>query len=249
MKHFLTAFLCILLSCAVLVAAAYGIFAVSSYLGNILSPKSTSVNNEDIKKTVTVILDAGHGGIDGGAVGARGTLEKDLNLDVAKKLSEALTKAGVKTLMTRTEDVMLTAEGASSKKNGDLRARLQIAEGVENCLFVSIHMNKFPDSSVKGMTFYYSPNHPESRVLAEAMRQAVVEKLQPENKRPLKEAGSSIYLLHRITRPAVLVECGFLSNAYEESLLASEEYRERMAGVLAEAILSYLDARNAEQSS
>lgn len=243
MKVFLKAFFCILFACTLLAAAAYGIYMFSSYLGDIVAPKPSSVNNEDGKKELTVIIDPGHGGMDGGAVGVKGTLEKDLNLDLSLKLAAALEKAGVKTLLTRSEDVMLSTEGASSAKNGDLRARLKIAEENENCLLVSIHMNKFPDASVKGMTFYYSPNHPESRLLAEAMQKAIVEKIQPENRRPMKEAGSSIYLLHRVTKPAVLVECGFLSNAYEEALLASADYRERMAGVLCEAILSYLEGQ------
>lgn len=249
MRVFFKVFFGILLICVFLAAASYGISFLASRFDTILSPKETSVNNAAGKKSVIVVIDAGHGGMDGGAVGTRGTLEKDLNLDVAQKLSTALTNAGVANILTRSDDNMLTSQGASSAKNGDIRARLNITESTENAILVSIHMNKFSDPLVKGMTFYYSPNHPEGRVLAEAMKAVLVDKLQPENKRPIKEAGSSIYLLNRTTKPAVLVECGFLSNSYEEALLLSEEYRQRVADILCEALLSYLDQNPNRESN
>ena len=239
MKIVLVVFFGVLLSCALLVGIAFGVARISSSLVDIVSSNEVSVNNED-NENLVVVLDPGHGGMDGGAVGVGGITEKDLNLDLAKKLAEKLAAEGVSVLLTRREDELLTFDGATSAKNGDLRARLDIAEKSGNCLFVSIHMNRFSDSSVKGITLYYSPNHPDGKYLAEMMMSAVKETLQPENTRPIKAADSSLYILHRITKPAVLVECGFLSNAYEASLLASEDYRERLAELLKEVIANYI---------
>lgn len=242
MKTFLSVFFGILFACAVLTLTALGIAGASRVLFDIVSPNEESVNNASEEKKTVIVLDPGHGGSDGGAVGIGGICEKDLNLDLAKKLAEKLTAEGFTVLLTRQTDTLLTYEGANSAKNGDLRARLKIAEESDDCLFISIHMNKFSDSSVKGITLYHSPNHPESLKLAEAIMAKVKEELQPENKRPIKAADSSLYILHRITKPAVLVECGFLSNSYEAALLADEGYRDRLAGLLCDAVATYLNA-------
>ena len=191
--------------------------------------------------TAQVVIDPGHGGMDGGAVGIGGILEKDLNLDLAQKLAEKLTREGFSVVLTRSTDTLLSCEGASSAKNGDLRARLNMAEESGDCLFISIHMNKFSDTSVKGITLYHSPNNAAGLELAEVIMAKVKEELQPENKRPIKAADSSLYILNRITKPAVLVECGFLSNTYEASLLADDSYRDRLAELLKDAVLEYTD--------
>lgn len=240
MRRFFSVFWGVVFSCAILVLSTLGIMKISERLFNIVSSNRASVNNADNEKTPLILLDPGHGGMDGGAVGFAGIVEKDLNLDLAKKLAEKLTEAGYTVRLTRETDVLLTHSGASSAKNGDLRARLKLAEECDDCLFVSIHMNKFTDSSVKGITLYHSPNNPEGLKLAEAIMTKVKEELQPENKRPIKAADSSLYILSRITKPAVLVECGFLSNAYEASLLADDGYRERLAILLRDALVVYM---------
>ncbi|MBQ4120955.1 MAG: N-acetylmuramoyl-L-alanine amidase [Clostridia bacterium] len=242
MKTFFKVFFGILFSCAILALAAFGIAGGADFLFSIVSSNEASVNNASDEKKPVILLDPGHGGMDGGAVGIGGICEKDLNLDLAKKLAEKLTQEGITVILTRDTDTLLTYEGASSAKNGDLRARLKMAEESEDCLFISLHMNKFSDSSVKGITLYHSPNNPEGLKLAEAIMAKVKENLQPENKRPIKAADSSLYILHRITRPAVLVECGFLSNAYEAALLADDGYRDRLAELLKDAIVGYIVA-------
>lgn len=243
MKRFLATFFGVLFLCIALVAAGIGLSVFASFLSDILPPKDKAVNNGNEKKALTVIIDPGHGGMDGGAVGVNGILEKDLNLDLAKKLGAALKERNIAVMFTRTEDVMLEGTGNGSAKNADLRARVNLVQNTENALLVSIHMNKFPDASVKGITFYYSENHPESKILAGAMQKEIKERLQADNKRPMKGAGTAIYLLHRVTCPAVLVECGFISNAYEAALLSSEEYRATVAGVLADSIQRYIDEK------
>ena len=180
----------------------------------------------------TVVIDAGHGGEDGGTVSADGTPEKDLNLDIAFRLRDLLTADGIPVVMTRTEDKLLydpDADYRGRKKSLDLAARREIAENTENCLFVSIHMNSYPDPRYSGLQVWYSPNDPASGPLAAAVQSSARSLLQPDNDRKIKPATSSIYLLHRLRVPAVLVECGFLSNPEEAARLATPGYRAEVA--------------------
>ena len=187
----------------------------------------------------TIVLDAGHGGEDGGAVSESGILEKDLNLTIAKKLAALLQANGLRVILTRTEDEMLydkSADYQGRKKSLDLAARRKIAEDTPNCIFVSIHMNSYPDVREDGLQVWYSPNDPASKIIADTIQQKAQDLLQPENDRQTKAATSAIYLLHHLTLPAVLVECGFLSNPTEAELLNTPEYQEKLALVLCLAI-------------
>ena len=194
------------------------------------------------KSEITVIIDPGHGGRDGGATTEDGVLEKDLNLAVALKLRALLSQAHVKVVMTRETDVMLADESSPHKKRDDLNARLAMAEKYENCIFVSIHMNKFPVAKYSGLQVYYSPNNEESARLAEVIRSNTAAYLQKDNTRNTYAADSSIYVLNNIKVPAVLVECGFLSNPEEAALLGTEEYQNKLAAVIFAAVAEYLAA-------
>ena len=194
----------------------------------------------DAPPPLTVIVDAGHGGEDGGAVSASGIVEKDLNLDVAMRLAAYLEAEGVQVIRTRTTDTLLydrNVDFRGRKKALDLAARCRIARENPNAIFVSIHMNSYPQTQYRGLQVWYSTNDPRSRELAESIQHTVASQLQPENERSVKSATSAIYLLRHITSPAVLVECGFLSNPEEASALATEEYRDRLAFLIARAIL------------
>ena len=187
----------------------------------------------------TVVIDAGHGGEDGGAVSADGTPEKNINLDIALRLRDLLTADGIPVVMTRTEDILLydrSVDYQGRKKALDLAARKQIAEKTPNCLFVSIHMNSYPDARYDGLQVWYSPNNPASKTVADLIQNTAREVLQPDNDRQVKAAGSSIYLLHHLTVPAVLTECGFLSNPAEAAKLAAPDYRQEVAFTLFLAI-------------
>lgn len=175
-----------------------------------------------------IIIDAGHGGADSGAVGVNGMLEKDINLKLATFLSREFESAGYKVVMTRTEDVMLVdADGVhSTKKSSDLTARAKIAG--DGDIFISIHMNKFSEEKYKGAQVYYSVNDPASARLAEMLQRGIAESLQTDNKRAIK-SGDGLYLLDRVRCPAVIVECGFLSNWEEAARLTDEEYLKQMA--------------------
>ncbi len=188
---------------------------------------------------LTVVIDAGHGGEDAGAISADGHYEKDINLHIAFLLCEMLKSNGVNVVMTRTEDILLydkNADYQGRKKVLDLAARRKIAEETPGCIFVSIHMNAYPQTQYHGLQVWYSPNHPSSQLLAENIQQTVASSLQPDNDRAVKRATSSIYLLHHLHVPAVLVECGFLSNPEEAERLASKDYRQQLALALFLAI-------------
>ena len=178
-------------------------------------------------KAPVVVIDAGHGGQDGGAVGGDGTAEKDLNLDIARRLAEFYEISGYEVVMTRTEDVSLGAEGFDKVK--DMKARLQLIRDNPDCLFISIHLNKFTQSRYWGAQVFYSSNHPESQRLAESIQQSIQTRLQPDTRRAVKVGNENSYLLKNAEVPAVIVECGFLSNDEELALLKTEEYRARVA--------------------
>ncbi len=195
------------------------------------------------RAAVTVVLDAGHGGEDGGAVGQNGVLEKDLNLRIALMLGEQLEAAGVHVVYTRRDDRLLyTAEQniPGKRKQYDLRNRLSLARAQEGAVLVSIHMNQFSASRYSGLQVYYATADERSRALAQCMQETVRRTLQPENRRQIKAGDSSIYLLDRADFPAVLVECGFLSNSEECARLSEEEYDRELSFSLFCAIMEYL---------
>lgn len=193
-------------------------------------------------KNITLVIDAGHGGEDGGAVGTSGVLEKDINLSVAKKLEGMLTLLDVDVVMTRNDDRMLYLPDQSSrKKYYDLRNRKAVAEKYENPVFISIHQNKFPISKYNGLQVYYSDNNDGSKILAENVQSKTAAYLQPDNTRKIKSAGGSIYLMYNLECPAILVECGFLSNSFEENLLQDDVYQKKLAFVIFSAVADYLN--------
>ena len=183
------------------------------------------------EEPITVIIDAGHGGEDGGTSGQNGILEKDLNLDVAKKLDSLLRSAGINTVMTRNDDRLLydpLSDYKGRKKILDMHERLRIANSCENAVFLSVHMNSFPQEKYCGLQVYYSRNSIDSMRFAESVQGTVSKYLQPQNERKIMQ-GKDIFLLDRLKMPAILVECGFLSNKDECSLISTEEYRDKLA--------------------
>ncbi len=201
--------------------------------------RQTMPSATDTPKDYTIILDAGHGGEDGGASSASGALEKEINLAITMSLRDLLVASGTHVILTRSEDTLLydkTVDYHGRKKALDLAARRKIAEETPNAIFISIHMNAFPQTKYRGLQVWYSKNNPASLFLAESIQQLASEQLQPDNTRRIKAATSSIYLLHHLTCPSILVECGFLSNTEEAVLLTTEEYQEKLAFLLFLAI-------------
>lgn len=225
-------FVLLLLLAVAALLALFG-FLSGHPLTRLLSPVSATPDG-----TYTVILDAGHGGEDGGAVGqldGREVYEKDINLSITLLLRDLLEADGVNVVLTREEDVLLydrNTDYEGRKKALDLAARLAIGERTDNALFVSIHMNAFPQSQYRGLQVYHSPNNAQSQLLAQSIQSRVSEQLQPDNHRRIKRAGSEIYLLYHLDCPAVLVECGFLSNPDECRALSDRSYQKQLAFLL-----------------
>lgn len=229
--------------CMILLAAAILFIAYTS--GAKLTSPSRSASGEGAYPLV--IIDAGHGGEDGGAVGVNGILEKDLNLEISFTLCDMLRANSVPVLMTRSEDILLydrSQDYRGRKKVLDLQKRLSISNDNPGALFISVHMNTFPVGKYSGLQVYYSKNNGQSAVLAKTIQSTVRSLLQPDNNREIKPAGSGIYLLHNNKNPAVLIECGFISNEAECGLLSTPEYRRKLALVMFNAIMEHIDGQN-----
>ena len=193
----------------------------------------------------TVIVDAGHGGMDGGTVAADGTVEKEINLAIAKRLASVLECAGLRTVMTRTGDDSIhdpSCTTVRAQKISDIRNRLHIMEQTEDSVFVSVHQNHFTEAKYHGTQVFYSGNDTRSEALAQCIQSAVVSTIQPENTREIKRSGTEIYLLYHAVRPAVMVECGFLSNPEETALLKSADYQTQMALAVAQGVMNFLES-------
>ena len=236
-------FFCKFCVCALL------LLATAVGLGKLMFPYDGGgfLNTSSEYSGITVVIDPGHGGRDGGAVGDDGTLEKDLNLAVALKLKALLESADIHVIMTRETDIELASPDSAHKKADDLKARLQLAQNQKNAVFVSIHMNKFPIEKYSGLQVYYSENNPESLSLAQTVQNTAQAALQNTNDRKVKPAGDSIYLMKNLEIPAILVECGFLSNTAERELLKDENYQKKLALCLSAAILTYIADENPQR--
>ncbi len=183
----------------------------------------------------TLCLDAGHGGYDGGARGtASGMAEKELNLDVALRLAALLQEKGAQVILTRETDTALADEGASRKRR-DLQYRVDCAREAQ--VFLSIHMNEYRSENQSGPQVFYRRGAEESRLLAGALQEAMNDSLAPA--RPRAANTGEYYLLENLRIPAVLVECGFLSNRAEEKKLLTADYRQQVAQSLLDGLLSY----------
>ncbi|MCR5653946.1 MAG: N-acetylmuramoyl-L-alanine amidase [Ruminococcus sp.] len=189
---------------------------------------------------VTIVLDAGHGGEDGGAV-ANNVTEKDINLSITKKLSELFKTAGFNVVTTRNSDIMLNTDGSTlrERKVSDMKHRLNLFNNNRNNVVISIHQNKFNIEKYNGSQVFYSPNNEDSLNLSEAIRKNIVNLLQPQNSRECKKATRDIYLLYYADVPAVLVECGFISNEEEALKLKDNNYQNKIAFAVYSGFLEY----------
>lgn len=187
-----------------------------------------------------IIIDAGHGGEDPGAViGA--VREKDINLAVSLYLGELFESFGYQTVYTRTEDKLLYKIGQEDrKKYFDLYNRVGIASEHDNCILLSIHVNRFSSPKYSGLQVFFSDNNAQSSVLAKHIQQRI-RVLQSENNRLSKNSGSSIYLLDKFDGIGVLIECGFISNDSEREKLCDDEYRRQLALNIYVAVSEYIN--------
>ncbi|WP_243109336.1 N-acetylmuramoyl-L-alanine amidase CwlD [Anaerophilus nitritogenes] len=187
-----------------------------------------------------IIIDAGHGGIDGGTVSKSGVCESHINLSIALKVRKLLEQDGAVVLLTRNKDIGLYTEEGSirKKKNEDLRNRKKIRDESNADLFISIHMNSFTDSKYYGAQTFYPKNSEESKKVSEYIQEELIKVLDDGNHRKPKEK-SDVYLLKESSIPMVLIECGFLSNPQEEKLLQDAKYQEKVAWSIYTGMMKY----------
>lgn len=196
------------------------------------------------KQSQIVLLDAGHGGMDSGAVSASDALEKDLNLAITLKTRSIMKLFGIDSVMTRDSDISLGyVEGKSvrTNKQNDLRGRVSIAKKYPESNFISIHMNKFEQSQYYGAQVFYNEN-PRAKALAESTQASFRAYLDKDNDRKIKKSPESIYIMKKVLAPAIIAECGFLSNADEAALLQQKNYQIKTSCAIAVGYLNYLFA-------
>lgn len=215
-----------------------GLVLVTAIAGN----RVISVVTEmiPVSERKCVIIDAGHGGIDGGATSCTGALESTINLEIALKLDDLMHLLGIDTVMIRTSDVSVYTEGESiaAKKVSDLKQRVKIVNETDNAILLSIHQNHYTDSRYSGAQVFYAATA-GSDVFAKKLQNALVQVLNPTSKRQVKKADG-VYLMQNINCTGVLVECGFLSNPKEEAKLRSDTYQKQLCCTIASAISLYL---------
>lgn len=190
------------------------------------------------KKEKIVVVDAGHGAADSGKVGVNNVLEKDLNLEIAKRVQTQLEKEGIQVVMTREDDQGLYDDSVSNKKLEDMKKRVALINEVVPDLAVSIHQNSYSDSRIKGaQVFYYE--HSKDGEEAAGVMQEELRTVDIENQRQIK-ANDTYYLLKHTEVPTIIVECGFLSNLQEAEKLGTEEYQEQVAKAICSGIIKWL---------
>lgn len=224
------------------------ILLLGLYFGSLLkskSEKSKVVSSND--NEIRFVIDAGHGGEDAGAIAYDGTLEKDLNLEIATLISGLLELNGNNVKMTREKDTLLydyygdLDDYTGQKKVYDLKNRLKIAEEYESSIYVGIHMNKFSQAKYSGLQVYYSKNNDCSIDIATKIKDNTKLYLQKDNKRAIKKADSSIYVLNKAEMPAILIECGFLSNESELANLKDSDYKAKLALTIFSSLVDFAE--------
>ena len=188
----------------------------------------------------TIIIDAGHGGIDGGATSCTGILESTINLQIALRLDDLMHFLGYQTYMIRTTDTSIYTQGntIAAQKVSDLKERVRIVNETEDAILISIHQNTFSDSRYGGAQVFY-PKTDGSKELASAMQGALITIANPDSKRVCKKADG-VYLMEHIEQTGILIECGFLSNPEEEALLRSADYQKKLCGIIAATVGCFL---------
>lgn len=214
------------------------LFLVGTTIGN----QAVSVFSERIPvvRKHCIVIDAGHGGEDGGAVSCTGKSESSYNLQIALRLNDLLHLMGMQTIMIRSTDTSVYTAGntIAQKKVSDLKHRVNIINQNPNAILISIHQNTFPDAQYHGAQVFYAKS-PGSETLAKKLQESFLHTINQGSRRKEKQ-GSGIYLLDKAAIPGVLVECGFLSNPAEETLLLKPTYQKNICSIIASAAVRFL---------
>ena len=217
----------------------FSAFLLATVLGN--RTVTAIAENQPLRKQHVIVIDAGHGGVDGGATSCTGKLESCFNLEISLRLRDLLHFLGYETKMIRTEDVSIYTKGETiaQKKISDLKERLRICAETDGAILLSIHQNFFEDNRYSGAQVFY-PCSAGSEELAKLLQKNFVSTLNPGSKRNAKKA-QGIYLMDHITCPGILIECGFLSNPQEEARLRSDEYQKAVCCVIACTVAEFIE--------
>ncbi len=224
----------LLLFACLCVLAGVNLFGVDQVVPTVTDPVA--------KETWTLILDAGHGGEDGGASTASGEKESNINLAIVLKTKALMAFLGVEPQLTRDTDISIHGDGAETirqKKVSDLKNRVAMVESISNAILISVHQNHFTDSRYSGFQVFYN-NGDANQQWGENTQAVLQQVLNPGNDRKAKPIPDGIYLFDHISCPAILVECGFLSNAEEAALLSTDVYQRKIAIALAGAYFNEL---------
>ncbi|MCO5388147.1 MAG: N-acetylmuramoyl-L-alanine amidase [Desulfosporosinus sp.] len=194
-----------------------------------------------------MVIDAGHGGVDPGAVGISEVLEKDITLAVSKRLQALVQQSGAKTIMVREDDRDLgTSQGLLRRKREDLAQRIRLAMDSKAEVYLSIHANSFPDAKLTGAQTFYHSDSPEGKLLAQSIQQEL--NSMTDTKRVAK-GNQDIYVLKKANQAAVTVELGFISNLQEEQLLTTPEYQQRLAIAIFQGVSTYFSKQAGNKGS
>ena len=225
-------------SSAVVYVLVISLFLLISYGAGVAT--TTVAQLVPMERDFQIVIDPGHGGVDGGATSCTGILESRFNLDISMRLRDLFHLLGYQTLMIRTSDISVYTSGdtIAAKKVSDLRHRVRLVNEADDAVLLSIHQNTFSDSRYHGAQVFYGPSD-GSESLAKAVQNQFVESLNPGSNRMAKK-GEGIYLLQHIECTGILVECGFLSNPAEEANLRNPEYQKRICSVIATATAQFL---------
>ena len=203
------------------------------------------VSNSVPKDNFMVVLDAGHGGMDGGCSTADGKTEKGINLNILLSVRDLSKLFGYNVDVTRDKDISIHDKGTTGIRNqklSDMENRLALFNKYSNAVCVSIHQNTFSDPKFSGAQMFYSDKNEASEQLASIMQQKFVANLQPDNQRETKLCGSELYLCYFCENPAVMVECGFLSNPDEAARLTDKSYQQKVAFTIFSGINEFAKA-------
>ncbi len=204
--------------------------------------EGTDVNERSESSEYTVVIDAGHGGSDPGKVGVNGSIESEINLQITKKLKKYLEKKGIEVVLTRKDENGLYAEYDTNKKKSDMNKRCGIVNQIEPDILVSIHQNSYSSEGVKGAQVFFFKNSNDGEKLAKIIQNHLITEVDNDNGRQHKENGN-YYILKNVQCPAVIVECGFLSNYSEAELLVTDEYQEKLAVAIGNGMIEYLERK------
>lgn len=206
-------------------------------LSRLNSAIEPAMNHVVTQRTGPLVLDAGHGGEDGGAVSITGVPESRINLSIVLSLRDVLGLYGVDPILLREEDISLHTGDANTlreKKRSDLKNRTAAIEAVEGGTLISIHQNTYPGSRYHGTHVFYAPTD-GSQALADHVQNSIKTALQPDNERAVKQIPDTVYIMNHITCPGILIECGFLTNPAEEAMLRDPDYQRKLSAVIAAA--------------